>query len=140
MNRHLQSKGYRPKEIEETLARLEELGYLDDARQAEAFATRVAAERCWGPRRVCQELARRGVSREIIEGALAGAEEEGAAPSGNLDRALARQLRQRGRPADRRERDRLRAAMIRRGFEPGEIDRALEQVDAAAGDDEWERQ
>jgi regulatory protein len=140
MRRHLGTRGYPPEEIEATLARLLELGYLDDARHAAAVATRVAAERGWGPRRVRQELARRGVSGEIIDRVLAGAEAEGSDPSRNLERVLAKLLRSRGRPSDRRERDRLRAALMRRGFSPDEIGRALAALDAEAANDDWERQ
>jgi regulatory protein len=117
------------------VARLEELRYVDDLAYAAAFAGTVARTKSWGPRRVRQELARRGVSAGTIEAGMAKAGEEGASPSGNIEAALAK-LTRRGLPAERRGRDRIRAALARRGFESAEISRAIEALGAAGPDGE----
>jgi regulatory protein len=139
MRAYLRRKGYGADEIPGVLARLHELGYLDDARYALGLATRLAADKAWGPRRVRQELARRGVAGEIVEQVMKRAEEEGAAPAGNLERALAKLIRLHGAPKGRKDRERIWAALLRRGFAPGDISGALAALDAAADDDRWEQ-
>jgi regulatory protein len=59
-------------EVAEVLQRLDELGLLSDNRFAESFI-RAKAGRL-GNRRLRQDLARKGVDREIIDQALTGAE------------------------------------------------------------------
>ncbi len=138
MGAYLRRKGYGADEIPGVLARLHELGYLDDARYALGLATQLAADKAWGPRRVRQELARRGVASEIVEQVMQRAAEEGAAPAGNLDRALRKLIRLHGAPKERKDRERFRAALLRRGFAPDDVSGALAALDPAADDDHWE--
>jgi regulatory protein len=150
VKRLLQRKAYAREDVNGTLARLTALGYLDDLRYASGFVATVARAKAWGPHRVRAELARRGVDRETVDTAMARAAEEGGAPEENLDRALAKLLRAKGIPADRRGRDRLKAALMRQGFastdvrvavaalsgdieaEPEEIGREIEETEGEA--------
>jgi len=134
----LRRKGYGATDIAGVVARLKELGYVDDAQYALSLATRLAAERGWGPRRVREELARRGVTGEIVEAALERAAEEGAGPAASLDRALEKLIRRHGVPRERREQNRIRAALLRRGFSPEDVSGALASLGSAADDDRWE--
>lgn len=131
----LQRKGYSRESASGAVARLTDLGYVDDLAYAAAFAGTVARSRAWGPRRVRQELARRGVPAETIEAGLARAAQDGADPSRNIQIALER-LTRRGEPRSPRERNRVRAALARRGFEPPEITRAMGSMDAGELDDD----
>jgi regulatory protein len=115
----LRRKGYSAEEAEGAVARLGELGYLDDARCAAWFAGVVAASRGWGPRRVRAELARRGVARPVIDAALA------AAGGGGVDRALEKLLRRSGEPRGERGLARVAAALRRLGYGGSEIVEAL---------------
>jgi len=126
----LAQRRYPRAEISRALARMRDLGYLDDAEYAASFVTHRAASRGWGADRVRQELARRGVENEIIEMALARAQEQGSSPSANIARALEKHVRLRGRPRDRRERDRLVAALRRQGFTLDAIREAIEGLGA----------
>lgn len=60
-------------EVEEALARLEELGYLGDRAFAETF---VAGRRKYGPRKLRQLLLAQGVPEAVVAEVLREAEEE----------------------------------------------------------------
>jgi regulatory protein len=71
LRRKLKEKGYDAEGIEGSVARLKELGYLDDARFARTFAaSAIRNGRGYGAR-LKLELARRGVATEIIQDTLA---------------------------------------------------------------------
>ena len=65
----LRQKGFGA-EAEETLDRLEELGYLDDARFAAAYAAELQRCRHFGKKRIEQALLQKGVDRAIIRDVL----------------------------------------------------------------------
>jgi regulatory protein len=76
LRRKLKQKGHDDEGIEATLARLRELGYLDDARFARVFAeSSIRNGRGYGAR-LKLELARRGVAGGIIQETLAELSEE----------------------------------------------------------------
>ena len=136
LRRLLRRKGFRGAEVSGALAKLEDLGYVDDSRYASTFIAFVAVSRAWGPARVRRELASRGVPRDVIEAALKGAAVDGILSSANLDRAIAKHLRAHGVPVDRRGRDRLRAALRRQGFALQDINRAVAALSAGGGPEE----
>jgi len=102
--------GYAGETVEVVIARLGELGYLDD----EEFARIKAREKArkYGPRRVSAELRQSGVDEEIARGVVeeefAGREELGEARS-----AAARRYNGRGSEAEAR---RVYGFLVRRGY------------------------
>ena len=76
LSRKLKEKGYLEPEISETLARLKELNYLDDARFARVFAESALRNGRGFGVRVKLDLARRGVAEAIIQQAMAELSEE----------------------------------------------------------------
>ena len=101
-----------PELIDEVIGELERTQVLDDARYAERFTEDRRALRGWGPDRIEQELARRGVPGHLVEAALAhrSREDELAAARGLLaDRFAALE--------DDRERNRAWQLLVRRGFD-----------------------
>jgi len=137
----LRKKGYPAPEIAAALERLVDLGYVDDARFASAFISTKAAAKSLGPGRVRGELARRGVARSVIDEEMAKASEEGSAAFDDATRALEKIVRSKGIPADRKGRDRVRAALARRGFGSAAIVRAMADLRSrlAKGEEEGER-
>jgi regulatory protein len=125
---YLRKKGYATPEIDAALKRLADLGYVDDAAYASAFISTKAAAKSLGPRRVRGELARRGVARAVIEAEMAKASEGGEASFDDATKALEKILRSKGIPADRAGRDRIRAALARRGFGGAAIARAMSEM------------
>jgi regulatory protein len=69
LNRKLRSRGAPPEFIEPALDRLAEEGLLSEARYLESFV-RMRANAGYGPLRIREELAQRGLAREDIEQAL----------------------------------------------------------------------
>jgi len=135
MRSHLARRGYDVSAVNGALARLAELGYLDDAAYAVRYATWSATEKPMGRRRVSGDLARKGVASDVIEHALdeaLGPEAESAA----LAKAMARATRGvQGRP-DERSRRRLASHLLRRGFRTSMVMDAVEAWSRSFGGEE----
>ena len=70
LQRKLARRGHSSEEVDAALARLDELGYLNDLSFAEGLVRHRSASR--GPRALSAELAQRGVGRAQADLALAG--------------------------------------------------------------------
>jgi regulatory protein len=132
----LARRGHDAATIAGVVARLDELGYLDDALVADAVA-RGAERKHLGSRRVARTLGRRGVAREVVE--------RTARASGATDLERARAFVARRFPGgigrERAERQRATRLLFARGF-PGDvirqalgIDVDVDVADAAHDDD-----
>lgn len=113
VRRHLEAKRVEPDTIDDTIAELQEQGYLDDARYAQRFAEDKRTIDAWGADRIERRLLAAGVDPALIAPALAersGAEE--------LEAALA-VLRRRfpAPPEDDRARDRALGLLVRKGYD-----------------------
>lgn len=121
---------------EKVCDRMEELGLLNDREYAAAVARRYAAKG-YGPRKLRDELYRRGVSRMYWEEALAGAapEEEGQEV---LDCLLEKKLR--GAEPTRENLKRASDYLARRGFGWSEISEAIGRYRENQGSlrEEWD--
>jgi regulatory protein len=111
LRRKLARRGCEPDEVDRALARLRDLGYLDEAAFASALVARRSRTR--GPALIAAELAAKGVSREVANNAVAELHREELL-------AAARRLVARG--GDER---RLAARLQRRGFPTEVIRQAL---------------
>ena len=107
--------------------RLAELGLLNDGEYACAVAHHYAA-RGYGPRKLRDELYRRGVPREHWEEALAAVEPDG----GQLDRLARQKLR--GQEPSRENLKKVSDYLARRGYGWEDISSALERL----REEEWE--
>ena len=118
VRRHLESKRVEPDTIEQTIAELQEQGYLDDARFARRFAEDRRTLEHWGNERIERKLQACGVEAELIARALHGPGEDGVAPASQFEAAL-ETLRGRFRVPPESEKDRTRALgfLVRKGYE-----------------------
>jgi regulatory protein len=108
----LEARGFGRAEVEAALDRLIESGAVDDERFAQRFAEDKRELRGWGPDRIRESLAHRGLDRHLIDAALV-ADGHGT----QLERAI-QLLEQRGdRLEDERSRARALAFLARRGYE-----------------------
>ena len=126
----LDRKGVREDVAEEAADWLERMGYVDDAEYAGQIARHYAAKG-YGPGRVREELAKRGVPRDHWDAALEQMPETGDA----VDRFLRTKLR--GDP-DRKEKKRVADALLRRGFSWEEIRSAMERWEMERWENESE--
>jgi len=115
--------------VDECIARLKELGYVNDATFAESYANYRMAARPVGRQRLARELAQKRVARQTIDRALDEAYEETSEET-LIDRALAKRLRAHGRPTDRQGAKRLFDHLMRLGFGYDLIVRKLRELQA----------
>ena len=124
----LLEKGEDETEATQAVDRLEELGFVDDARYAPIVVRHYAAKG-YGARRVQQELARRGIPRELWDAAM----EQMPAQDDTIDRLL--QSRLRGVEVDRAALKRASDFLLRKGYGWDEIKSALERYHANIEED-----
>jgi regulatory protein len=101
--------------IESAVARLYELGYLDDREFARSFASEKASKDRWGPRRIRAELLRRGVPDSLASEAVA------SELSGRSEEEDARNLAETRYNTSERSESRARRVyqyLARRGYSP----------------------
>jgi regulatory protein len=111
MRAWLASRGCPRAEIEAAIARLVEIGELDDARFARRFAEDKRELRGWGSERIAEALEARGVGSEEIAAALA-TEDEGA----QVERAVRLLVARGDALVDEPARGRALAFLVRRGY------------------------
>jgi regulatory protein len=110
--RKLRMKGFAPDAVDTAMARLVELGYLNDSSFAKGLVRRRAALR--GPRALSAELAARGVGRAEADEAVSGFDEEAQLVSATR---LAERLYARKAGIGYREMlDTVGTKLLRRGF------------------------
>ncbi len=117
----LADRGYSSAAIDETVRRLIELGYLDDGPFAVRRARHLACNKLDGNRRIEADLLQKGISRDLISGAISEARLELDEWEG-LKRLIRKKLGDR-RPDDLPPEDRRRLAqsLLRKGFPAGLI-------------------
>ena len=102
---------------------LEELGLVDDQAYAQSYARELVVRKRYGLRRVEQELARKGIARELAQQVLAPYREDTQSALENMTQVLERRYAQwREDPKVRR---RAVAALQRMGYNYEEIRGAL---------------
>jgi len=110
----LRSAGFDREAVAEELARLEEVGLLDDERFAREFAEHSLGRKLSGRRAVASSLAAKGVARPMIERALQDVEGDEDARADELARARASRLQGLAPEVAYR---RLVSFLARRGYE-----------------------
>jgi regulatory protein len=129
VRRHLTGAGYRSDLVEEAVARLVRAGMLDDEAFARTWVESRDRARPRGEAALRQELARKGIARDVVAATLArrreGDEDEPrdeGAPAADEEaarRLLARRASALARVADpRARRQRAYALLARNGFDP----------------------
>ena len=116
MRARLMEKDWAEEEVVgQVLARLEELGYLNDEEFAANFANSRLAAKPIGRSRLRRDLLRKKLPSETVENTLDEAYEQQSEEE-LIDRAIGKRLRLKGAPTDREEAKRLFDYLIRRGF------------------------
>jgi regulatory protein len=124
MGRALERKFGVVKAVAAAIARLRELGFLDDEKFAQHYASSLARNRSFGRRRVERELKAKLVDYRYIEHALDHAFEE-TNERVALEQALAKKLRRLRLPLNRSKLYALCQSMMRLGFRSDDIMKAV---------------
>ena len=126
LKRLLVRKGELPEYVDVAIDRLLRAGFLDDASFARQFARSKALGAGLSRRRIQQELARRGVARDVADAAIAEAfSEEQVDEEGTLERVARKKLNSLSRLDSAVQRRRLYAFLARRGYDGDDIARTL---------------
>ena len=124
LRRALERKFPNSAEVPNVLARLRQLGYLDDAKFAEAYASSLARVRNYGRHRVRRELKSKLVDYSVIDHAV-----ENAFTSVNerelLEHAVDKKIRTLRKPMTRSRLASLCQSLVRRGFRADDIMRVI---------------
>ena len=110
--------------IPDAIARLRQLGYLDDQKVADQVAYSLAHNRAYGPHRIRRELKSKLVNYKFIEPAVDSAFAETSARQ-LLEEVLERKLRTIKLPVTRQKLASLCQSLMRRGFNSGDIMKAV---------------
>ena len=123
LTRKLNEWGAGPEEADAVCDRMEELGYLNEAAYA-ARIVEVYSARGFGEKKLRDELYRRGVPREEWDEALARVEDATQAIDDFLQKKLT------GWTGDRKQLQKVTAALARRGFSWSDIRDALARYES----------
>ncbi len=121
-------------DVDIAIERLLEEGALNDERVARAYARTAIDIKGRGRLRIARELHDKGISRDVINGALAevfGDLDE----RGLVTRALQKKLRGRPKPASQSEFARLYQYLMRQGFSPTVVSAELRRLRGGRDDD-----
>ena len=124
----LREKGFADAVAAETIAALAEVGLVDDAAFARAWADERVRLRPVGPRRLSQELAQKRVPRGIADGVV----EETFREHDEFElarRAVRGKLRAPGTTDARKRRARLYSFLVRRGFSYEVVSAVLKETE-----------
>lgn len=123
--KRLKEKGEPAEEIEAVITRLRQNGLLDDAVYAESKARSGIVGKARSRRRMEQDLAQRGVSREVVSQAISRVfAEEGTSELAVAERAARKKLRSLDRHEPQVKKQKLYAFLARQGY-PGEVVRKV---------------
>ncbi len=129
LERHLRRKGYPSSLVDRVLGRCEELTLLDDLSFAAAFVRDRIRLRPRGVTRLEAELVSKGVSRDDARAGIRAAfEEEEVSERDLLEVAARRRWRRLARMDAEKARRRLYAHLVRSGFPPAEVQRAVAEI------------
>ena len=123
----LARRGYPPEQCESLIADLSAVSLLDDAKYAQLWVESRTALRPMGASRLRAELMRKGISRELIDSALADSREERDEDGAALELARKKLRSMRSLTPDAARR-RLAGFLGRRGYPGGVIAKVLKQL------------
>ncbi len=121
LEKKLRDKGFPAPVIKEALENLSDLKYLNDASFAIGWARNVAVNKLWGNRKISAGLQEKGVAERLIADAIAAVRRELSE-----EEAIAKLIRKKtaGKKMvvpDRKEKQKIFASLLGRGFPPGLI-------------------
>ncbi len=124
LRRALQRKFGATEAVNEAVARLRELRYLDDRKFAEHYATALVENRSFGRQRIRRELKAKLVDYRQIDPAIEQAFEN-TDEKQLLERAIEKKLRTLRLPVTQSKLASLCQSLLRRGFRAGDIIKAV---------------
>ena len=129
LRRRLLLKGEPEGDVDAAIERLTAVGLLDDAAYARAFVRAKVSSQGLSRRRLQQELAKRGVARDIADAAIVEVlHDDNVDETANIDRVARKKLRMLSGLDEDTQRRRLFAFLARRGYEVDDVRAAVERL------------
>ena len=125
LRRSLEKK-FPAEDLSQVIARLGQIGYLDDRKFAESLALSLARNRSYGRYRIRRELKSKLLDYRVIEAALEKAFES-VNERGLLEQAVDKKIRTLRKPLTRSKLASLCQSLIRRGFRADDIIKVVRQ-------------
>ncbi|MEM1044011.1 MAG: RecX family transcriptional regulator [Bacteroidota bacterium] len=133
VRRKLARKGFPDHVADEAVARMRELGYLDDEAYARAYARGRLAGRGHGPQRIRSDLRKRGVASKTIDTVLDEVVEQDDLREAALQHGRKRWVRLQREADPRKRRKKLSDFLVRRGYGFDLIREVVETLEAEDG-------
>jgi len=139
LEKKLREKGFPAVVIKETLEKLHDLKYLNDASFAVSLARNLAVNKLWGNRKIAAGLREKGLAAELINSSLEKAREE-VSEEDAIEILIKKKAAKKKLTAfDVKEKQKNFQALMGRGFPPGLILNKLGKIKKEDIDGEdWE--
>jgi regulatory protein len=132
LEKKLREKGFPAVVIKEALEKLRDLKYLNDASFAIQWARNLAVNKLRGNRKIIASLQEKGVSSQLIDGAIASARQEISEEEAIAVLVRKKAAKKKSTAFDIKEKQRIFQSLMLRGFPPGLI---LNKLGKAAEED-----
>lgn len=138
LEKKLRDKGFPTPVIKEALENLSDLKYLNDASFAMGWARNLAVNKLWGNRKISAGLQEKGVAARLIADAIASVRQELSEEEAIAILIRKKTSKKTDAALDRKEKQRIFASLMGRGFPPGLILNQLEKfVEDDADGNDW---
>ena len=131
VRRRLQREDVAPPIVDNVLARMRELGYVDDAAYAEDYVRNRFQSKQYGPRRIQNELVKRGIDRTAAERAVDRFFADHDAMAAARSHAEKRWPKIARDDNPQRRKQKLYRYLVRRGFASGTVYRIIDEMTEA---------
>ena len=121
LEKKLREKGFPAVVIKETLEKLHDLKYLNDASFAKSLARNLAVNKLWGNRKIIASLQEKGVATQLIADAIAAARFEISEEEAIAILVKKKAAKKKLTVFDVKEKHRIFQSLMGRGFPPGLI-------------------
>lgn len=129
LRRRLVLKGETEADVDAAIQRLTAAGLLDDAAYARAFVRAKVSSQGFSRRRLQQELAKRGVAREVADAAIVEVlHDDEVDEVANIERAAVKKLRMLRGLDEETQRRRLYGYLARRGYAVDDVRAVVERL------------
>ena len=139
LEKKLREKGFPAVVVKETLAKLHDLKYLNDASFASQWARNLAVNKLWGNKKIIVSLREKGLAADLIDLSLEKARDE-LPEEAAIEILIRKKAAKRKISAfDFKEKQKIFQALMGRGFPPGLILNKLGRIKKEDIDGEdWE--
>ncbi len=121
LEKKLREKGFPAVVIKETLEKLHDLKYLNDASFANQWARNLAVNKLWGNKKIIASLREKGIAADLIDSSIEQAREE-LPEEEAIETLIKKKAAKRKTSAlDFKEKQKIFQSLMGRGFPPGLI-------------------